>query len=346
MSAEAGMQMEAVRILEYGKPFSYGPVLKPVPGPGEVLIRVAASGLCATDLHIRDGRQDLGELPRIPGHETAGYVDTPGPGVTGWNPGDPVLVALDVTCGRCRHCLTGNTQICPSIRRLGFELDGGHAGYLSVPEPNLIPLPPGLPPEDACILPDAASCMWHALVTHGGIGPRDRTLILGAGGLGLHGVQIARLAGASVMATSRRKARRDAAEELGAVPFDPSTEDMAAAVKDFTNNEGLDIVADCVGTKDSLRQGLSMLRPGGTLLVIAYLDKVLDFESLSFFSRERRIIGCRGTNKAEMAMVIDLTARGLLKPIIGSRYPLSRIADAAEHLDKGDLVGRIVLTRE
>jgi D-arabinose 1-dehydrogenase-like Zn-dependent alcohol dehydrogenase len=91
--------------------------------------------------------------------------------------------------------------------------------------------------------------------------------------------------------------------------------------------------------------GLSLLRPGGTLLVIAYLDEYLDFERLSFFSKERRIIGCRGTNRAEVRLVVDLTARDLLTPVIGARYPLSAVNEAAEHLDRGDLVGRIILTR-
>jgi propanol-preferring alcohol dehydrogenase len=256
-----------------------------------------------------------------------------------------VLAAVDVTCGRCRHCLTGDTQRCPDLSRLGFERDGGHAEFVVVPSGNLISLPPGLSPQDACILPDATACMWHALVGLANIGPRDRLLILGAGGLGLHGIQIARLAGAEVMATSRKPPRREAAENFGAVAIDPSTGDLTAAVDDFTTHEGLDIVADCVGTKESVREGLSLLRPGGTLLVIAYLDEYLDFESLTFFSREKRIVGCRGTNRAELHTVVDLTARGLLTPVIGARYPLSGVNEAAERLDQGDLVGRIVLTR-
>ena len=337
--------MEAVRITAYGSPFSYGTVLTPRPGPGEVSVEVAASGLCATDLHIRDGRQNLGSLPRIPGHEIAGRVHDRGPGVSGWETGEPVLVAVDITCGRCRHCLAGDTQRCPELSRLGFERDGGHADVVIVPVDNLISLPSTLAPEDACILPDATACMWHALVTLGKIGPRDRALILGAGGLGLHGVQIARLAGATVMASSRRAVRREAAAELGAVAVNPDTDDIETAVGEFTEGEGLDLVADCVGTKESVRTGLSLLRPGGTLLVIAYLDEYLDFESLSFFSKERRIIGCRGTNRAELRLVVDLTARGLLTPVIGARYPLSAVNEAAEHLDRGDLVGRIILTR-
>lgn len=337
--------MQAVQILQYHEPFQLAACGIPKPKAGEVLIEVKSSGLCSTDLHLLDGRQDLGTLPRIPGHESAGVIAELGPGAAGWRTGQRVVVVIDVTCGNCRHCLTGQTQRCAAMQRIGFERDGGHAEYVAVPARNLIELPDTLSFEDACILPDATACMYHSLVSQGHIGANQKVLILGAGGLGMHGIQIARLAGAEVAATSRRPHRLKEAARLGAVPINPEKTDLSQAVRAFAGSGGLDLVADCVGTRESISQGFDLLRPGGKLLVIAYLDKSFEFPSLPLFSREKQIIGCRGTNKLELREVVELVARGRLRSIIGARFPLSDFIRATETLQRGDIVGRVVITR-
>ncbi len=337
--------MQAVQILQYNRPFRLARCGIPTPEAGEVLVEVKASGLCSTDLHLLDGRQDLGKLPRIPGHESAGVIAELGPGITGWRTGQRVVVVIDVTCGNCRHCLTGQTQRCAAMERIGFERDGGHAEYVAVPAQNLIELPETLSFEDACILPDATACMYHSLVSQGKAGPNQKVLILGAGGLGMHGIQIARLAGAEVAATSRRPHRLKEAARLGAVPINPEEADLSESVREFAGSEGLDLVADCVGTRESISQGFNLLRPGGKLLVIAYLDKNFEFPSLPLFSKEKEIIGCRGTNKLELRKVVELVARGRLQSIIGAAFPLSDFIKATETLERGDIVGRIVITR-
>ncbi len=134
--------MRAVVIARYGATLEATHCAVPRPGPGEVLVEVHASGLCGTDLHLLSGRQPLGTLPRIIGHELAGEVAALGDGVTQWREGDRVTAAIDVTCGRCRHCLTGETQRCLAMRRIGFERDGGHADYVAVPAANLLAVPP------------------------------------------------------------------------------------------------------------------------------------------------------------------------------------------------------------
>jgi len=337
--------MQAVQIVEYHQPFRLSRCGIPKPERGEVLVEVKASGLCSTDLHLLDGRQKLGKLPRIPGHESAGVVVELGPGVTGWRTGQRVVVVIDVTCGRCRDCLTGQTQRCVDLQRLGFERDGGHAEYMSVPVQNLIELPESLSFKDACILPDATACMYHSLVTQGKVGPNQKVLILGSGGLGVHGIQIARLAGAEVAATSRRAHRLKEAARLGAVPINPEKQDLFEAIREFTGGEGLDLVADCIGTQQSVSQGFSLLRPGGKLLVIAYLDQHFEFPSLPLFSKEKEIIGCRGTNRLELSEVVELVGRGRLQSIIGATFPLSEFIQATVALQRGEAVGRIVITR-
>ena len=337
--------MKAVLIKEYGATFVYADYAIPTPGPDEVLLKVIASGLCSTDLHILEGRMNLGELPRIPGHEIAGIIVETGSDVRAWRVNQRVTVAIDVHCGTCRHCLTGNTQRCSELTRIGFERDGGHAEYVVVPQGNLVRLPGNVNFEAGAILPDAVACMYHCLIAQGKLCIHDKILILGAGGLGMHGIQIAKLAGAEVIATSRNEERLAVAAKYGAIAVNPNSGDLKRIVREMTNAEGLDIVADCVGTRETIRQGLSLIRPGGKVLVIGYLDEEFAIPSLDLFLHEKEIIGCRGSTKGDLEAVTELVSKGKIVPLVGKHYPLSEIRAAAETLKSGDVIGRIVLQR-
>jgi propanol-preferring alcohol dehydrogenase len=337
--------MRALVVARYGGRLELADRPVPRPGPDEVLVRVQASGLCGTDVHLLSGRMPLGALPRILGHETAGDIVELGQAAAGWAVGDRVVVAIDVVCGRCRHCLGGRTQRCTAMQRIGFERDGGHAEYVAVPAANLIRLPDGLGYEAAAILPDAVACMYHSLICQGRVRPGQTVLILGAGGLGIHGVQVARLAGASVIATSRRAERLRMAERHGAIPVNPVTQALADVVMERTRGEGVDVVVDNVGTRASVREALSLLCPGGKLLVVAYLDETFEVPAIPLFKPEREIIGCRGASKQDLVDVVRLAAAGQLTAVIGARYSLDEACAAAEQLAGGDVVGRIVLTR-
>jgi 2-desacetyl-2-hydroxyethyl bacteriochlorophyllide A dehydrogenase len=337
--------MRAVVIAAYGGSLQATRRPMPRPGPGEVLVRVRASGLCSTDLHLLSGRQPLGELPRIVGHELAGDVVGLGDGVANWRTGDRVTAAIDVTCGRCRHCLAGQTQRCRAMTRIGFERDGGHADYVTVPAANLVALPPEISYEAAAILPDAVACMYHSLIHQGGVGIGQRIAILGVGGLGIHGVQIARSAGAEVLATSRQPQRVALAERYGARGINTAHEALDAAVARFTDGEGVDVVVDNIGTRASIREGLAVLRPGGKLLVVAYLDETFEVPSLPLFKTELEIIGCRGSTRQDLIDVVRLVHTGQVTPVLGASYALDQIQEAAARLESGDLVGRIWLTR-
>jgi propanol-preferring alcohol dehydrogenase len=338
--------MRAVVVAGYGG--SLEPTIRPIPriAPDEVLIHVRASGLCSTDLHLLSGRQPLGELPRIVGHELAGDVVETGSHVTEWRYGDRVTAAIDVTCGRCRHCVSGNTQRCRSMQRIGFERDGGHADYVAVPALNLVALPDGIAYEAAAILPDAVACMYHSLIRQGRVGVGQWVLILGTGGLGIHGVQIAQCAGARVVATSRRPDRLSLAERYGALAIDSARRPVGAAVAEITAGEGADVVVDNIGTRESVRLALSCLRPGGRLLVIAYVDDTFEIPSIPLFKTELEIVGCRGSTRQDLIDVVELTRAGRITPVLGPSYPLARIGDAAARLESGEFAGRIWLNRD
>jgi 2-desacetyl-2-hydroxyethyl bacteriochlorophyllide A dehydrogenase len=338
--------MRTVEIQKYRQPFHYTEK-REIPGlrPDEVLVRVEASGLCLTDLHLSQGRVNLGQLPRIPGHESAGHIAGVGSAVTDWQIGQKVLVAVDVSCQNCYHCFTGQTQRCRKLQRIGFERDGGHADYVAVPARNLILVPGGLSCEDVATLPDAGGTMYHSLVSQGKVGIGQKVVVLGVGGIGIYGVQIARLAGAEVLATSRRESRLAVAKAHGAIALNPLKENVQETVMAFTGGEGADVVADCIGTEESVREGFALLRPGGKLLIIAYIDDYFRFPSIPLFSTEKEVIGCRGCNRQELVDTVSLVAQGKIKPVIGAHFHLSEINEAAKRLEEGDVVGRIILTR-
>lgn len=337
--------MRAVVVARYGGALEVMERPTPRPAPNEVLLHVRASGLCSTDVHLLQGRMPLGDLPRIVGHEIAGEIVELGAEVRAWNIGDRVVVAIDVVCGKCRHCLSGQTQRCTAMARIGFERDGGHAEYVAVPASNLVALPRELADDAAAILPDAVACMYHSLICQGKVGVGQTVLMLGVGGLGIHGVQIARIAGADVLATSRRAERLKIAEQYGAVPINTATQSLQEIVHEFTRGEGVDVVVDNIGTRASVREGLALLRPGGKFLVVAYLDETFEIPSLPLFKTEQAIIGCRGSTKQDLIDVVRLVQSKHLTPIIGARYPLDEIGAAVARLEQGDLIGRIVLTR-
>ena len=187
--------------------------------------------------------------------------------------------------------------------------------------------------------------MYHSLLHQGKIGIGQRVLMLGVGGLGIHGVQIARSAGAEILATSRQPERLALAELHGAIGVNTAERLLDTAVAEFTGGDGVDLVVDNIGTRDSVRQGLSVLRPGGKLLVVGYLDETFEIPSMRFFKTEQEIIGCRGSTKQDLVDVVRLVSAGHITPVIGAHYPLEQIRDAAARLQSGELLGRIVLTR-
>jgi acryloyl-coenzyme A reductase len=156
---------------------------------------------------------------------------------------------------------------------------------------------------------------------------------------------VARWAGASVIATSRRAERLRLAEQYGAIPVNPATQSVADTVRVRTGGEGVDVVVDNVGTRASVRDALNLLCPGGKLLVVAYLDETFEVPSIPLFKSEREIIGCRGSSKQDLVDVVQLTAAGRLAPVIGARYSLEEADAATARLTQGDVVGRIILTR-
>jgi 2-desacetyl-2-hydroxyethyl bacteriochlorophyllide A dehydrogenase len=231
-------------------------------------------------------------------------------------------------------------------KRIGFELNGGHSEYVAVPSTNLVHISKGISYEQAAILPDAVACTYHCIIGQGKLALGQTIVILGVGGLGIHGVQIAVRAGAKVIATSRRPERLKTAEKYGAIPINTNTQSLEGAVQDLTGGEGVDIVMDFIGNNASIEQGLKILRPGGKFLVAAYLEDTLHIPCIPLFSKEFEIIGCRGSTREDLVDVVRHVENGVIEPVIGALFDLLEIDKAVECLENSQMIGRIVLTRK
>lgn len=337
--------MKAAVLEEFGSKLHIRQLPVPKPGRGEVLIKVRASGLCGTDLHIQDGRLPSVKLPYIPGHETAGEVYELGEGVEGLEKGDAVLVAIDIVCNHCRFCITGRANLCTNLIRLGFERNGGHGEYMVAPAANLLKFNKSVPFEKAAIIPDAVACMYHAIKNQGNVRASDNVCILGIGGIGFQGIQIARHFGATVFCTSRNDEKLDIAKNFGASHgINTQTTDLYETIREVTRNELCDVVFDNIGSASSVQASLDICRPGGKVVLVGYNEETYQVRFQTMVMKEKEIIGIRGSNRRDLIETIRLVEQGVIDPYVSNRYDLQDINEAMACLREGKSLGRTVLT--
>ena len=254
-------KMKAAVLKEFNKPLVIEEKEIPKPQKGEVLIRIKASGLCVSDIHIQDGIINTVKLPYTPGHEMAGVVEELGENVTGLEIGDHVTASIDLICNRCRFCLSGMTNLCKSLIRIGFEKDGSHAEYCVVPAENVFRVNKDIPFEQVAILTDAVGCMYNAIRNKANVKPGDHVLILGTGGLGMNAIQIAKVFGAQVYATSRQEDKIQLSVEMGAdAAINTRNQDLYEEIVKITNGEMCDVVIDNIGIKTSINDAINLIR--------------------------------------------------------------------------------------
>lgn len=304
---------------------------RPEPGPGEVLVRVRACGICGSDLHrYRGGGLGSGA---IPGHEIAGEVAALGPDVAGWELGAPVAVEPLMTCRACPLCARGDEQLCRQRLLLGVGRDGGLAEYVAVPAYTLFPLPAGLPfPIGALAEPTAVAV--HALRLLG-VQPGERVLVQGSGSIGLLTALVARATGAQVAATARYPHQAEAALRFGAGRVFPADEVGARELAAFAAAEPFDVVIETVGGEaDTLVQAPALVRPGGRVCVVGIFFQPPRLNAFATVLNEVRLVGAatygRAAGVADFARAIALVAahRELLTGLITHRFPLAEVARA------------------
>jgi propanol-preferring alcohol dehydrogenase len=324
--------MRAVRLVQPGQPVELLEVPVPALGEHEVLVRVRAAGICHSDVHYRAGRSRVEPLPLTLGHEVAGDIVAVGGAVRTRAVGDRVCLHYLVICGRCDQCLAGREQFCATGLMLGHFTDGGWAEYLVVPERNAVRLPDTVSYEHGAVLMCSSSTSLHAL-RKGRCAPGDTVLVVGAGGLGMSAVQIARELGAArVIAADRDPPKLALAERLGAVPLDTSglTSSVAAdAVRALTGGRGVDVALELVGHADTVQLALQSVAPLGRAVVVGLNDRPVPIDTYrDIIGREAELIGSNDHLLGELEELTAMAARGalVLDEVVTNRVPLDAAA--------------------
>lgn len=340
--------MLAVRIHEHGGPevLRLEEVPDPTPRPDEVLVQVRACALNHLDLWNRSGRpRPAVALPRILGSDIAGVVAAVGELVDHVKPGDEVIVNPGVSCGRCRRCLSGEDNMCPDYAIIGMGRDGGYAQLVAVPGVNVVPKPSNLDFAEAAALPLVFLTAWHMLKTRARLQRGETVLVWGAGsGVGSAAIQIAKLFGATVIATTGgpEKARR--AKELGADEvIDYKAEDVLRKVRELTGGRGVDVVFEHVG-QASWETSIKSLTPGGRLVTCGNTtgwEATTDIRYI--FARQLTILGSYMGSKGELLELLPWVEQGRLRPVVHAALPLAEAARAHEILEARRQFGKVVL---
>ena len=314
----------------------------PEPAEGEVLVRVQGAGVCGTDLHLLHDVAAGRRAPLVPGHEVAGTVAKVGPGVGRVHAGDAVVVHFELPCGKCRACIRKRTNLCENGDALGFSVPGGYAEYVRVPEDVVLTAPGALDLDIAATLACSGATAYHTVVTLGGADERDIVAVIGAGGVGLSAVQVARARGASVVAVDVREAARRAATDVGADAV-AGPGDALAAILAASRDRGADLVVDLVSIPETMRLGVAALAAGGRLVEVAPGAEGIAVSPGLLMEKEIALIGAHSSTMADFARAVDLADARLLKPVVTRTESLADAATVLRDLEDGKVVGRAVL---
>ncbi|MFE5495387.1 zinc-binding dehydrogenase [Streptomyces virginiae] len=321
--------MLAGRLSTGGGGFAVEEVPVPRPGPGQVLIQVRAAGVCLSDVHLIQGvlqPQPLSGNKVTLGHEVAGVVKALGDGVTGFDEDAPVVLVG----GELRNGI-------PCTR--GVNIDGGWAEYTVAAANALVPLPPGIPFEQACIIPDAVSTPWAAITSCANVRPAEAVAVWGVGGLGAHAVQLLRMVGACpIIAVDPLAAARERALRLGAdTALDPADPEFDPLLRSAVGAKGIAAAFDFAGVPAAREQALSSLAEGGRLALVGLTDQPFTIKDNLWFCRFRQqVLGHYGSRPEDVVDLVRLVGmrRLDLTGSISGIYPLAEAAQAVDALER------------
>jgi propanol-preferring alcohol dehydrogenase len=336
--------MRALRYHGAKKPLRLETVSAPAPGPGEVLVRVTAAGICHTELHFLSGLLDLGVAPLTLGHEIVGRIERVGEGVPRERIGERVIVYYYAGCGACERCLAGDENLCGALRaEHGFVTDGGFAEYVRAPSRNAVPLPTSVSDAAAAPIGCGVTTALHAAAL-GRVGIGDWAVVYGAGAVGFGIVQVARLRGARVIAVGRTPAKLERARALGAdATVRAGEEDVAARVRALTGGRGADVVFELVATKDTMAASVAALAKRGRIVFVGYSEDAFQVHPIQLVVNEQLVTASVGNTLAELRLAVDLVAAGRVATVVDRTLPLERFQEGIDALAAGTLVGRAVL---
>ena len=356
--------MKAARIIEANKPLEISEIEIPEPQENQVLVKVKAVGVCHSDLHLWEGGYDLGDgtfmkvtdrgvkYPVTPGHEIVGTVSKKGNSVKGYSEGDDVLVYPWIGEGKCPACLVGNENLCDSPKSLGVFQDGGYAEYVLVPHFKYLVKVSGIDLEPAASLACSGLTAYTAVKKANSNSP-EYLVIIGAGGLGLMGIQIAKaITKSKVICVDLDDKKLDVAKKMGA-DFVINTNVIGSVTTGSGNavqkiisicdNKGADSVIDFVNAPQTAKTGIAILRKRGNLVLVGLFGGSIELSLVTIPLKAITIQGAYTGNYDDFVELIELAKKGKIKQIISERYLLEESNQALENLKQRKIIGRAVI---
>lgn len=333
--------MKAARVRSASSGVVLEDVKEPEPGPHQIVVKVVASGVCRSDLHIVEGALQRTKYPLTLGHEPAGYVHEVGKEVDGFSEGEKVLVYPTQGCGRCRYCIEGRESLCSRAESFGFEKDGSHAEYLLVDSGRYLFPMERIQPAEAAPLSCAGITVYHAIKNHvlNVAAPGDYVVVIGAGGLGHIAVQIlSELTAAKIIAVDAKESKLDLMKKLGA-DYVVSAGEAESTLRQV-GSDRIATVLDIVGSDETLRLGFESLGVGGHMVVLGAGGGVLKYSGPD--AKGRIITGPIIGSLTDMRETLDLAELGTIK-MVHSEFPLGAISEVLNRLKEGSIEGRAIV---
>lgn len=336
--------MKAMLLKQFGEDLVYTDVEEPVPGPGEVRLKVEACGICGSDLKIVSGKHPNCaqiKLPFIPGHEVCGSVEALGEGVEGWEIGDRAVVSMYMGCLTCESCRRGSEQLCesPSLRITGFNTDGGYAEKMVTRARNLIRISDSLSSEKAAIVTDAMGSSYRAAFEIAQVKAHESALVVGYGGLGVHLAQLLKYAGLYVTVCDINPDRLEIAPRFGFEHI------IYGSHLDVPEDMKFDVIFDVTGKILDYDPLLKHAKRKARFVMLGYsVDAQSSLMSSLAHINEIRMLGIRGASYLNFKEVMQLVEEGKIEPIIGKTAPLTQANEMLAELKAGTKTpGRMVL---
>jgi len=347
--------LKSAQIIEPNKPLEINETELPKPNGTQVIIKVKSTGVCHSDLHLWEGGYDTGDgfmkvtdrgvkFPVTPGHEVVGNIEDVGDSVEGVNIGDLVLVYPWIGCGECPTCKKGDTNLCESPRSLGVFQDGGYAEYVLVPDAKFLAKIDNLDPDAAASLACSGLTAFTAVKKALTNSP-ENILIVGAGGLGLMGVQIASaLTKANIICADLDDEKLESAKKLGATHIINTKEsDAVKKIMSICNEKGVDSIIDFVNAPPTVKMDLSLIRKRGNIILVGLFGGSVELSLVSIPLKAITIQGAYTGNYNDMLELIKLAQRGVINPIVSKHYKLDDANTALDDLKNRKIIGRAVI---
>ncbi len=321
----------------------------PVPQISEdqILVKVAACGVCHTDLHyIEHGVPTFKKPPVVLGHEASGTVEKAGANVTNVKVGQRVLIPAVLTCGRCTACRDGRENICSNMTMVGNHFDGAYAEYLAVPAKDVLDLPETIPLQEASIIADAISTPYHAVKNRAQVKPGDTVVVFGCGGVGINAVQMASAVGGYVIAVDINERKLQWASEFGAAKTINATkvDRVSKEIKKLTGG-GADIAMEVIGNPRTIEEAFDCVRVGGRLCVVGYTHEAISIVAGKIMFKELEIVGSLGCRPVDYVRLIRMVEQGKIdvKRQVTHRFSLDEIGKAFDVMKEGASLRSIVI---